>query len=245
MGGGSITRSYCTQKDLQINTTMRNITDKLIELGVNQQDGYLYNIKEISKLYLCSVETIKTIVKRNKKLFLDNGEILLYDKHDQIFRFLISTGKINSKTRKILLINVFGIIRIAYYVKRNEIANIIKDYIMRTYPILHNEMNQGYSDNMHYKKYEEELGILLHRIFGSSHKIVNQFKIDNYYIDFLSDDKIAIECDENGHVGYDKKREVVRESKIINSGYKLLRYDTRNENIFKFIGEICDQLSVS
>lgn len=224
---------------------MRSITDKLIEFRVNQQARYLYNIKEISKLYLCSVETVKTIVKRNKKLFSNNGEIQLCDKHDQIFKSLISTGEINSKTRKILLINVFGVIRIAYYIKRNEITNNVKDYIMRTYPILHNEMNQGYSDNMHYKKYEEELGILLHSIFGVSHKIVNQFKIDNYYIDFLIDDKIAIECDENGHTGYDQKREAVRESKIIKSGYKLLRYDTRNKNIFKFIGQVCDQLSVS
>lgn len=217
----------------------------MISLGLNHQAGYLYNINEISKLYLCSVETIKTIVRRNKKVFLNNGEMLLYDNHDKIFRILLATGKISSKTRKILLINVFGVVRIAYYVKRNEIANNIKDYTIKTYPILHNEMNQGYSDNMYYKKHEEDLGILLHSIFGGSHKIINQFKIDNYYIDFLIDDRVAIECDENGHVYYDKKGEIVRESKIINSGYKLLRYDTRKENIYKFIGEICDELSVS
>ena len=100
-----------------------------------------------------------------------------------------------------------------------------------------------YNDKIFVKKYEKELVFLLNKIFSKNHIIESQYRVDNYKIDFVIDNKIAVECDENDHVYYDEYKEKIRERCITDKGFILLRYNTKRNNMLEFIGELCEQLA--
>ena len=54
--------------------------------------------------------------------------------------------------------------------------------------------------------------------------------------------EFIIECDENGHSYYDNESEIKREKYIRSKGYRILRYDTRENNMLGFIGKISNDL---
>jgi very-short-patch-repair endonuclease len=63
-------------------------------------------------------------------------------------------------------------------------------------------------------------------------KIINQYVIDNYFIDmYLPDYKLAIECDEFNHSKYDTEKDKEREEYIKNKlGCQIIRFNPDNKN---------------
>lgn len=73
-------------------------------------------------------------------------------------------------------------------------------------------------------------------------KTIKQFSIDKYRIDlYLPDYKIAVECDENNHSGYDIEKEIDRQKFIEKQlGCHFVRFNPNVEDfsIFEVIGKI-------
>lgn len=93
------------------------------------------------------------------------------------------------------------------------------------------------------KIYENSMENILNKLLGKYNKIEKQVKCDKYFIDFVINDNIAIEVDENGHASYNKENEIKRETMLINNGYKVFRFNPMKEDMLVFIGEIIQELN--
>ena len=211
----------------------------------NEEIDFLDNeyttVQNISDYFNVPTETIKTIIKRNRMLLVKHGYKTI--KGDSLKDFIkCKNGNLNSKTRSLSLINRECIVVISYLLTKTDITlkiiNLNKIYNRD----FHNELIQSHTHNDYIKKYEKELGFLIHSIFDEFHIIEDQVKCGRYYIDFVIDNELAIECDENGHSYYDNESEIKREKYIISKGYRILRYDTRENNMLGFIGKISNDL---
>lgn len=73
-------------------------------------------------------------------------------------------------------------------------------------------------------------------------KYKTQYQVDKYYIDlYFIENNVAIECDEYGHIGYNKEKDKERTDYINNKlNCKWIRYDPydNNFNIFELINRI-------
>lgn len=201
-----------------------------------EMDGLIFidgqtTVSNISQYADIRIETIKTMIKRNRTLFKEYGVRVIHNPNATLYN-------INPKSRLLTLLSCKSA---AYIILNCTKTNEKRNALIEKYPTILNSLSVNFTE-MYVKKYEKELSFLINGVFGFSHNIEEQRRIGNYVIDFLIDNKIAIECDEYGHEYYDKTREVDREKYIVDNGYKILRYDTRDNNMLKFIGIISDSL---
>lgn len=157
---------------------------------------------------------------------------------------MVDAEKISRYTSAISVFSLIGILHLSFYI-RNKTSLSIQYWLLNNKLNLYNLLNSKscYNDKIFVKKYEKELGFLLNKIFSKNHIIESQYRVDNYKIDFVIDNKIAVECDENDHVYYDEYKEKIRERCITDKGFILLRYNTKRNNMLEFIGEVCEQLA--
>ena len=207
---------------------------------INFLDDKYTTVQDIADYFNVPTETIKTIIKRNKTLLIKHGYKTI--KGDLLKDLRCKNGNLNSKTRNLSLINRECIVVISYLLTKTDITLKIINLNEIYNRDFHNELIQSHTHNDYIKKYERELGFLIHSIFDEFHIIEDQVKCGRYYIDFVIDNELAIECDENGHSYYDNENETKREKYIRSKGYRILRYDTRENNMLGFIGEISNAL---
>lgn len=222
---------------------MKDIINMLQNNGLTfDTKDFRCTVRTLANFYEVGIETMKTIIKRNKSMLED--EYSVFCPKDIELKGMIDSGKISRYTSSISLFSLKGILHLAFYIK-NKTSLIIQYWLLNNKLDLYNLLNSKscYDDKIFVKKYEKELGFLLNQIFGKNHVIESQYRVDNYKIDFVIDDKIAVECDEDAHVYYDQHKEKIREQYIINRGFILLRYNTKRNNMLEFVGEICEQLA--
>ena len=76
--------------------------------------------------------------------------------------------------------------------------------------------------------------------------IKTEVVIDNYRVDFLLNNKIIIECDENGHIDRDIEYEKAREQHLKRLGYKIIRYNPDSNEFnkeYKLIKKINNEIN--
>jgi len=127
-----------------------------------------------------------------------------------------------------------AILRIGILLRDSEIASKVREKLSN-YPYLYNYFL--FSTKLSFKKHENNLYAYLYYSFGKEN-IKRQVKCKNYLIDFVLYEKIAIECDENGHSGYNFQEELIRENCIKNKGYILIRYNPHKQKPYELIKNI-------
>ncbi len=173
-------------------------------------------IDEMAKFYNIPSETISSIIKRNREFLNDN---LLILRNEELKKFK-QAEELNSKTNKSLTI-IF-----------QEGVGFILSQLNHTF-----EASQLMSLRW-CKKYENEMKYLIEKIFSKHHNIQYQYYDNGYIYDFLIDNKVVIECDENAHIYYNNDYEKQRTNYILSKKYHLLRYNTAENDMLSFIGEI-------
>lgn len=212
----------------------------LNNLGLNKLTDRDYTIvKYVAHFYEVNIKTIKTILKRNYHIFVDNGyEVLSGSTLNECKKN--NQNHFSSMTSTIGLLNNKCVVIFAYFLRKSDkTLMIIKENDIRNHEF-HEKIMGLYTSNDFVKKYEKEMGFLIHSIFDKFHKIEEQVSCGGYYIDFVIDNKLAIECDENNHCYYDKNKEIDREKFLRKSGYEVMRYNTMSDNMLGFMGEISD-----
>ena len=204
-------------------------------------DNEYTTIQNISNYFSVPKKTIETVILRNRVLLEKYGYKVL--KGEQLKGYLENKNiNFNNKIRSIALISRECIVIISYLLTKTDMTLKIINLNETYNRDFHNELFQLHTNNDYIKKYERELGFLIHSIFDEFHVIEDQVKCGRYHLDFVIDNKFAIECDENGHSYYDNENETKREKYIRSKGYRILRYDTRESNMLGFIGKISNAL---
>lgn len=202
------------------------------------------SIEQVANYYEVSNDCISTIIGRHRRKLEEDGMRILRGKELKELKISLTDihkrGQlpIGNKTTALTLLNRSNILLIAFYLQNNDMANKIKSELLSISP----ESYKYYSDitlsvgykKRHEKGFEEVLYPLLHKY----NKIEKQVRCSNYRIDFVINDLIAIEIDENGHGGYSTEDELKREKCIKDNGYILIRFNPDKQNCFEFIGEI-------
>ncbi|AOL97826.1 MULTISPECIES: DUF559 domain-containing protein [Bacillus] len=190
----------------------------------------------LSDYYEVSVETIRTVVKRNMKVLKHYDELRLIESKNMEIDLLLHLGRYK-KVRKLSLVNINGVIRIGLLLKDSFIARQFQKKVRNLN--LPKRLSEVVIGNSEYKAKEKKLGLFINTAFKNVFIIEQQVKCGVYYIDYVIDKKVAIECDEHGHKYYSKHKELEREEYIKRKGYKLIRFNPDSEeSIFKLINRV-------
>ncbi len=205
---------------------MLNLNDVQNILKYKYKNQNVCTTYELSDFFNVSKETIKTIFKRNSRYFKDKTICI---SGDDLSYFKENNPKTNKKCNKSLLLwtkeSLYIMSQFLCSEKAFELSANIKNPL-----------------SVYCYRQENDLKIMIIKIFSKHHTIKSQVIDGCYRYDFLIDDKIVIECDENNHRYYDKSKEEEREIYIKAKGYELLRYNTNTDDIFEFMGEISYKL---
>ncbi len=90
------------------------------------------------------------------------------------------------------------------------------------------------------------LGFICNSLKSLPIQFIRQYKIGKYYIDlYIPELLLLIECDEFGHINYDKNKEEERKNYILkqNNNYKFIRFNP-NEKDFDLSNIISEILSI-
>ncbi|MEC2153240.1 DUF559 domain-containing protein [Bacillus velezensis] len=193
-------------------------------------------LQMLSDYYEVSVETIRTVVKRNMKVLKHYDELRLIETKNMDNELLLHLGRYK-KVRKLSLVNINGVIRIGLLLKDSFIARQFQKKVRNlNWPKRLSEVVIG---NSVYKAKEKKLGLFINTAFKNVFSIEQQVKCGGYFIDYVIDKKVAIECDEHGHKYYPKHKELEREEYIKRNGYKLIRFNPDSEeSIFELINRV-------
>ena len=201
--------------------------------------NYEVDIHQASKFYNVTYKAISTVIDRNRYELESDGMIICNG--GKLKEIKLKNGNINNKTATLTLLNPLVICRLAFYLTESDITIQVKNKLLNVDANLYSYLSQR--ENTLVKKYEKEMEYLLVNLIGKYHEIKKQFSCGKFKIDFLIDDYLAIEVDEYGHSSYDKPNEIARENLIKAVGYKLMRYDTRNNNMLEFLGDVVHELN--
>ena len=175
-------------------------------------------INDISDYFECNYSTIEAIKRRY--LIKDTDYISIESNEFDYYRNKYNI-RIGNKARKITLINKTGLIKIILKLRDNKVARNIKNKVnMQDMKITRKEIS--FLDEL-----EEAL-----RPFNI--KGIRQYKVDNYRIDYyIPELNIAIEYDENDHIGYTYEQQGYRQVYIENRiGCTFIRLSDKNSNAY-------------
>jgi len=194
-------------------------------------DGYEYYIDNNKDIYMTSIQ-LKIILGYSKpkaisNIFLRNKSILEQFRKNE--KLQTNSGKQNT-----FIYNKDGIIEICKLsgtsIERQILLLKILNVPDKEILLIVNRNNSLYK--------QTELEDILHNSLENICIIQKQVKCGNYRIDFVINDNIAIECNENNHIGLDVVYEVNRKKYLLSKGYTVLEYNPDGDNIFKFINQI-------
>lgn len=202
-------------------------------------EDYKMTILEVSIFYNVTYKAISTTIDRNRHILESDGIVMC--RGQELRKLKQKNTKIDRRTSTLILLSPLSVCRLAFYLSESNITNQIKDKILNADTSLYSYLSQ--KENVLVKKHEMEMGYLLTQLIGKYHKIGQQIPCGKFRIDFLIDNFIAIEVDEDGHSSYNKDNERTREKFIKSKGYKIFRYDTRTNNILEFLGDVINELN--
>lgn len=148
------------------------------------------------------------------------------------------TKIIGKRSAKLTILTKRAMLKIAFYLQNNRISDNVKRGLLEENPTLYKEFEEATSKVCYKKRYEKGFEDLFYPLLGKYNEIKKQVVCGEYFIDYTINNKIAIEIDEDNHNGYDAERERKRTNFILENGYVLFRYNTQENNVLEFIGEI-------
>ncbi|AWD87901.1 MULTISPECIES: DUF559 domain-containing protein [Bacillus] len=196
-----------------------------------------FTVQMISVYYEVPEDTIKSVLKRNMKLLKQYAEIRTVEMKILKHESAIFKSARFKKVRKLSLVNIYGFLRIGLLLHNSIIAREFQKNVR------HLDLPERLTDivigSAEYKAKEKKLGLFISTAFSGIFSIEQQVKCGAYFIDYVIDKKVAIECDEHGHKYYSKHKELEREEYIKRNGYKLIRFNPDSEeSIFKLINRV-------
>lgn len=128
---------YTESKTLR-NETLDNVSyDFLDKMKVIPYltDDMVVTVQQAANYYECSMDTIKTLIKRNREEFEEDGMVVLTGTELNDFKEKILQGsnepdKISSKTRSLTLITKRSLLRIGMLMTSNLLATKIRNYLL-------------------------------------------------------------------------------------------------------------------
>ena len=193
------------------------------------------SIRQVSDYYEVTKKAIETIISRHKDELKEGIYIL---KGKKLKDLKASSEIVPNKAQILTVMSKWSVLLIAFYLQGNNIANKVKTDLLKVNPNLYKHYSDITLSTGWNKRYEKGFEEVLYPLLNNYNKIEKQVRCSNYRIDFVINNFIAIEIDENGHRGYDSEDEIKREKHIKNSGYELMRFDPNKQNCLEFIGEI-------
>jgi very-short-patch-repair endonuclease len=179
----------------------------------------MFIAKEIGDMWGHS--NIKQAVTR----ILDDSEfkIIKYYDNPEIFKCLIDSKEISSKTRRLQLITIDGLIKMTMNTDRLfdkiEFMNFLKD-------------NNILNNDVVFLKQRKEIEfaeVLIPFINALGYNVFTQYIFGDYRFDFYIDElKICIEFDENAHK-YQKDSDSKRDVFLLLNGIKTIRLNENNK----------------
>lgn len=128
---------YMESKTLR-NETLDNVSyDFLDKMKVIPYltDDMVVTVQQAANYYECSMDTIKTLIKRNREEFEEDGMVVLTGTELNDFKEKVLQGsnepdKISSKTRSLTLITKRSLLRIGMLMTSNLLATKIRNYLL-------------------------------------------------------------------------------------------------------------------
>lgn len=128
---------YTESKTLR-NETLDNVSyDFLDKMKVIPYltDDMVVTVQQAANYYECSMDTIKTLIKRNREEFEEDGMVVLTGTELNDFKEKVLQGsnepdKISSKTRSLTLIAKRSLLRIGMLMTSNLLATKIRNYLL-------------------------------------------------------------------------------------------------------------------
>lgn len=123
-----------TLRDETLNNVSYDFLDKLRVIPYLTNDMVI-TTHQISEYYECSLDTVKTLIKRNRGEFEDDGMVVLTGKELDDFRDNILQGsnepdKISNKIRSLTILTKRSLLRIGMMLTGNEMATRIRNYLL-------------------------------------------------------------------------------------------------------------------
>jgi len=199
-------------------------------MEIVSSDGYEYYIDD-KDIYMTSSQLMKILgYSTNKSIKI------IFSRHKSILEQFRKNEKLqtNSGKQNTFIYNKNGIIEICKLSGTSIEKQILLLQILK---IPENEILLIVNRNNSLYK-QTELEDILHNSLENICKIHKQVKCGNYRIDFVLNKNIAIECNENNHIGLDIVYETNRKKYLLSKGYTILEYNPDGDNIFKFINQI-------
>lgn len=127
-----------TESQTLRNSTLDNISydflDRFKVIPYLTEDMVL-TVQQIANYYECSLDTVKTLIKRNRDEFEEDGMVVLTGADLVNFREKVLQGsnepnKINSKTRSLTLLTKRSLLRVGMLMTGNLLATKIRNYLL-------------------------------------------------------------------------------------------------------------------
>ena len=238
-----LVESKRAREKMLANERSLQVLDKVKELTYLKDDTYV-TINQVVSYYEVSKRTIERLIYESREEFEFDGMMVIEGKELKEFKVnklkkqgLYQKYKYSKKLtllpKKILL--KIGLLLTDSVVAQRLEEEIIKskDYNLIEFMVLSNKR----------KVKENRLKYQLLQAFNGVCSFETQVKCGSYFIDFVLNGNIAVECDENGHEDRKPGYELKREKFIKNEGYKLIRYNPDSEDtVFDLINRVMREL---
>jgi len=123
-----------TLRDETLDNVSYDFLDKLKVIPY-LTDDMVITTYQVAEYYECSLETVKTLIKRNRGEFEDDGMIVLSGQDLDEFKQNILQGsnepdKISSKVRSLTILTKRSLLRVGMMITGNEMATRIRNYLL-------------------------------------------------------------------------------------------------------------------
>lgn len=223
-----------------------DVLDKIKAIPYMTKD-MVVSVEQVANYYEVSKKAINTIIERHRDELETDGIMVLKGEELKEFKNKLTNlyGEnhlfIGKRTSAFTILSLESVILIGFYLQNNKISKQLKKYLLEINPNLYKYFENKTLSISYKKRYENGFEDILYKLLGKYNNITKQVKCGKYHIDFVINNSIAIEIDENNHANYNRENEKIRQSYIEKCGYKVLRYNTNND-VFEFIGEIIEEL---
>lgn len=202
-----------------------------------------FTIDLAAQYYEVNKSTMKMCIKNNKDELESDGLKVYKQKEIKEMLETIEFQGFKIPHRGLTLIPTKAMLRIAMKLTESDIARQVREKLLEVNPEIYRELMP--ENSLRIKKYEEEIGIFLEFAFGKD-QVKRQVRCGDYNLDFVLFDEIHIEVDENGHNGYDYKKEKEREEYIFNNTlYTTIRYNPHKEKPYELMMRILEIIELT
>ena len=218
------------------------VLDKVKELVCLGEDRVVLT-DQVANYYEIPKPTLESVIEDHKEELEEDGLKTIRKDDLREFKGNIQKEDIYSKikySRHLSLFTPKTVLKIGMLLNDSLVAAEVKEQVIKSKE--ENLINELALVNKRKVK-ENRLKYQLLQAFNGICSFETQVKCGSYFIDFVLNGNIAVECDENGHEDRKPDYELKREKLIKNEGYKLIRYNPDSEDtVFDLINRVMREL---